>query len=102
VLLQDGKQDDGLSRLGLNPRGRQSGGPVVPETARTARNLLVPPRQAARHDPLVALRLIYQIFLQSLELGGAAHPIRHRQGHRDFWSYATNSPLTGSRSSPSG
>ena len=35
----------------------------VPETARTARrDLPVRPRQVARHDPLVALRLIYQMF----------------------------------------
>jgi hypothetical protein len=34
----------------------------VPETARTTRDLLVRQRQVARHDPLVALRLIYQMF----------------------------------------
>ena len=34
----------------------------VPETAPTARDLLVRPRQVAWHDPLVALRLIYQMF----------------------------------------
>jgi putative transposase len=34
----------------------------VPETVPTARDLLVHPRQVARHDPLVALRLIYQMF----------------------------------------
>jgi hypothetical protein len=34
----------------------------VPETACTARDLLVRPRQIARHDPLVTLRLIYQMF----------------------------------------
>jgi len=34
----------------------------VPETARTARNLPVRLRQVARHDPLMALRLIYQMF----------------------------------------
>src|SRR3954462_8966482 len=34
----------------------------VPETARTARGLLARSRQLARHDPLVALRLIYQMF----------------------------------------
>ena len=38
----------------------------VPETARTARDLLVRPRQVARHDPLVALRLIYQMFSKLL------------------------------------
>jgi hypothetical protein len=34
----------------------------VPETAHTARDLPVRPRQEARHDPLVALRLLYQMF----------------------------------------
>ena len=34
----------------------------VPETARTARDLLLRLRQLARHDPLMALRLIYQMF----------------------------------------
>jgi hypothetical protein len=38
----------------------------VPETAHTARDLLVRPRQVARHDPLVALRLIYQMFSKLL------------------------------------
>src|SRR5207344_2449323 len=33
-----------------------------PETARTAHDLPVRPRQVARHDPLVTLRLIYQMF----------------------------------------
>jgi hypothetical protein len=31
----------------------------MPETARTAHGLPVPPRLVARHDPLIALRLIY-------------------------------------------
>ena len=34
----------------------------VPETVHTARDLPVRPRQVARHDPLMALRLIYQMF----------------------------------------
>ena len=34
----------------------------VPETARTARDLLVRPRHVAGHDPLVTLRLIYRMF----------------------------------------
>ena len=34
----------------------------MPETARIARHLPVRPRKVARHDPLVALRLIYQMF----------------------------------------
>ena len=34
----------------------------LPETACTARDLLVHPRQIAGHDPLVTLRLIYQMF----------------------------------------
>jgi hypothetical protein len=38
----------------------------VPETPRTARDLLVCPRQVARHDPLVALRLIYQMLSKLL------------------------------------
>jgi hypothetical protein len=38
----------------------------VPETARTARDLPVRPRQVARHDPLMALRLIYQMFTKLL------------------------------------
>jgi hypothetical protein len=38
----------------------------VPETVRTACDLPVHPRQGARHDPLVALRLIYQMFFQLL------------------------------------
>ncbi len=35
-------------------------------TAHTARDLLVRPQQIARHDPLVALRLIYQMFSKLL------------------------------------
>ena len=38
----------------------------MPETARTARDLPVRPRQVARHDPLMALRLIYQMFSKLL------------------------------------
>ena len=38
----------------------------MPETARTARDLPVRPRQVARHDPLIALRLIYQMFSKLL------------------------------------
>ena len=38
----------------------------VPETVHTARDLLVRPQQVARHDPLVALRLIYQMFSKLL------------------------------------
>jgi putative transposase len=38
----------------------------VPETARTANDLLVRPRQLARHDPLVALGLIYLMFSKLL------------------------------------
>ena len=38
----------------------------VPETAHPARDLLVRPPQVARHDPLVALRLIYQMFAKLL------------------------------------
>src|SRR3954465_7592669 len=38
----------------------------VPETARTARDLPVRLRQVARHDPLMALRLIYQMFTKLL------------------------------------
>ena len=38
----------------------------VPETVRTARDLPVRPRQVARHDPLMALRLIYQVFTKLL------------------------------------
>jgi hypothetical protein len=38
----------------------------VPETARTARDLLVRPRQVVRHDPLVALPLVYQMFSELL------------------------------------
>jgi hypothetical protein len=42
--------------------GRTSTSKVwVPETARISRDLPVRSRQVARHDPLVALRLIYQM-----------------------------------------
>ena len=34
----------------------------MPETLHTARDLPVCPRQVARHDPFMALRLIYQVF----------------------------------------
>jgi hypothetical protein len=34
----------------------------VPETVHTARDLPVCPRQVARHDPRMTLRLIYQVF----------------------------------------
>ena len=37
----------------------------MPETARTARDLPLRLRQVARHDPLMALRLIYQMFSNS-------------------------------------
>ena len=37
-------------------------GPWVPKTERTARDLPVRTRQVAGHDPLMALRLIYQVF----------------------------------------
>jgi putative transposase len=38
----------------------------VPETAHTARDLLLRPLQVIGHDPLVALRLIYQMFFKLL------------------------------------
>src|SRR3954452_4167554 len=38
----------------------------VPETVHTVRDLLVRPRQVTRHDPLMALRLIYQMFSKLL------------------------------------
>ena len=38
----------------------------VPETVHTARDLPVRPRHVARHDPLMALRLIYQMFSKLL------------------------------------
>jgi hypothetical protein len=38
----------------------------VPETARTARDLPVRPRQVAMHDPLMVLRLVYQMFTEFL------------------------------------
>ena len=38
----------------------------VPKTARTARDLPVRTRQVAGHDPLMALRLIYQMFSKLL------------------------------------
>src|SRR4051794_28785813 len=38
----------------------------VPETVHTVRDLLVRPRAVARHDPLMALRLIYQMFAKLL------------------------------------
>ena len=38
----------------------------VPETMHTVRDLLVRPRAGARHDPLMALRLIYQMFSKLL------------------------------------
>src|SRR6187397_1682473 len=38
----------------------------VPETVHTVLDLLICPRQVARHDPLVALRLIYQMFSKLL------------------------------------
>jgi hypothetical protein len=38
----------------------------VPDTARTVRDLPVRLRQATKHDPLVALQLIYQMFAKLL------------------------------------
>src|SRR3954447_20130910 len=38
----------------------------VPRIVHTARDLAVRPRQVARHDPLMALRLIYQMFSRLL------------------------------------
>jgi hypothetical protein len=38
----------------------------VPETMHTVRDLLVRSRAGARHDPLMALRLIYQMFSKLL------------------------------------
>ena len=38
----------------------------MPETVHTARDLPVRSRQAARHDPLMTLRLIYQMFSKLL------------------------------------
>ncbi len=38
----------------------------MPETARTVRDLPVRLRQATKHDPLVALKLIYQMFAKLL------------------------------------
>src|SRR4051795_10565743 len=38
----------------------------VPETVHTVRDLLVRPRQVTRHDPLMALRLAYQMFAKLL------------------------------------
>ena len=38
----------------------------VPKTEYTVRDLPVRPRQAARHDPLMTLRLIYQMFSKLL------------------------------------
>ena len=38
----------------------------MPETARTTRDLAVRPRQVGMHDPLMALRLIYQVFSKLL------------------------------------
>ena len=44
------------------------GQPVwVPETVHTVRDLLVHLRHTGRHDPLVALRLIYQMFAKLLD-----------------------------------
>jgi len=38
----------------------------VPETGHTAGDLPVRPQQAARHDPLMAVRLIYQMLSKLL------------------------------------
>jgi hypothetical protein len=50
----------------INKNCETRGALRVPETARTARDLPVRPQQVARHDPLMALRLIYQMFSKLL------------------------------------
>ena len=64
---QHARKPSGNQRIarGADPGLPLAAGLWVPETTRTARDLLVRPRQVARHDPLMALRLIYQVFTSS-------------------------------------